>query len=390
MELIQRSFEFPSLRSFVEDYIATCMRCARNKSRRHRPHGFLQPLPVPDRPWSSISMDFIEQLPTSKDYDAILVVVDRLSKMAHFLACTGHTTSKDLADMMLRFIFSQHGYPSDIVSDRGSKFISRFWQTVTSKLQIKRKLSTAYHPQTDGQTERVNQSLEQYLRIYCAYQQDDSYDWLSLAEVSYNNAQHSSTGISPFYANYGFHPSFDTIDGVSTSVPGRHYVSKLDEVHTQLRRSLEASIDAQRTSADLRRKQEPDIKVGDYVLLSTQNFRTTRPTRKLAERYAGPFKVIEQVSKLAFRLELPPDLSKIHPVFHVTLLEPTRSSSIPGRRSEPPPPLVLEGEELYDVKQIVDARLRKKGKKLEYQIEWLGYEDSPDRYTWEPASNFTD
>ena len=390
LELITRKFEWPDSRTFVMDYIASCGPCTRNKPRRHKPYGLLQSLPIPEQPWHSISMDHIEQLPLSRGHDSILVVVDRFSKMAIFIATTVTATSKDLAGEFLRFVASKHGCPQDIVSDRGSKFVSKFWRAVTERLGIKRNLSTAYHPQSDGQTERVNQTLEQYIRMYCAYQQDDWYDWLPLAEIAYNNSKHSASGQSPFFINYGFHPSFDLVDGISASIPGKDFTNNLESIHSKVRETLEQSRKSARHFADKRRSESFEINVGDLVMLSSEHIRTTRPTRKFSERYIGPYKVLEQVSKVAFRLELPLEMRRVHPVFHISLLEPFKTSNIPGRTPQPPPHLEFEDEDIFEPKQIVDSRFRNKGKKIEYRVEWAGYENHPDRYTWEPAINLKD
>lgn len=162
LALIKRAYYWPGAKDFVTDYVSSCLICSRNKSRRHQPSGLLQPLPVATRPWISISMDFIEELPTSNSYNSILVVVDRFTKMAHFIPTFTTANSRDLANIVIRHVFTKHGIPDDIISDRGAKFVSKFWQRVCSSLGILRKLSSAYHPQTDGQTERVNSVLEQY------------------------------------------------------------------------------------------------------------------------------------------------------------------------------------------------------------------------------------
>jgi len=359
------------------------MKCARNKPLRQKPYGALQPLPIPDRPWSSISMDFIEQLPNSGGFDSILVVVCRFTKMAIFIPTTVTATSKDLTDLFVRHVWSKHGTPDDIVSDRGSKFVSKFWKSLCSRLSISRKVSTAYHPETDGQTERVNQSLEQYIRIYCAYQQNDWHEWLPLAEFAYNNSDHTSTGTSPFKANYGFDPTISVEAGGSAG-PGNRYAHQLSEIHDKVRHTLKAAQEAQKRFADKSRQEGPTFQVGDQVLLSTENLRTTRPTRKLAERYIGPYEIIEKVSELAFKLRLPQEWSQVHPVFHVSLLRPASPSNIPGRHIDPPGPIDLE-EDIYAVKEIVDSRIRRN--KLEYRVEWEGYENTPDQFSWEPAEN---
>lgn len=366
------------------------MKCARNKPLRTKPFGPLQPLPVPERPWSSLSMDFIEKLPASDNFDSILVVVCRFTKMAVFIPTVVTSTSRDLATLFLKHIFSKHGLPDDIVSDRGSKFVSKFWKALCSRLSINRKLSTAYHPETDGQTERVNQTLEQYIRIYCAYQQDDWSEWLPLAEFAYNNADHTSTGTSPFRAIYGFDPSLSVVPG-ATAGPGNRYAFQLQELHDRIRITLSNAQADQKHYAD-RKRSEHTIEVGKQVLLSTENLRTTRPTRKFSEKYIGPFTVSEKISELAYKLDLPPELSAIHPVFHVALLRPIPESTIEGRTVEPPGPVDLE-EEVYAVRDIVDSRINKRKHRLEYRIDWLGYEDTAEQFSWVPAAdlvNLTD
>ena len=171
IELVARRFHWRGPHSFVIKYVATCLPCQRSKTPRHKPHGLLQPLPVPTRPWSSISIDFIVKLPKSNGCDSILVIVDRMTKLAHFIGCNESMQAPDLANLFLRNVFRAHGLPLDIVSDRGPLFVSKFWQATLAALKVKSNLSTAYHPQTDGQTERVNAALEQYLRVYENYQQ---------------------------------------------------------------------------------------------------------------------------------------------------------------------------------------------------------------------------
>ncbi len=153
-------------------------------------------------------MDFIMDLPSSHGFDTLLVVVDWLSKQSHFIPMVQSLDTPRLAQLYISSIFKLHGLPSSIVSDRDPLFTSLFWNSLTSQLSIQLKLSTAYHPQTDGQTEQVNQCMEQYLQNYCSYQQDDWVNWLGLAEFQYNNLIHDSTHVLPFFTNYGFNPSF--------------------------------------------------------------------------------------------------------------------------------------------------------------------------------------
>ena len=192
--------------AWIADYVASCPVCARYKAPHHRPYGLLQPLATPDRPWGSISLDFIEGLPPSRNYDSILVIVDRLTKFA-ILAPTHKTvTAKQTAMLLYGHMVRLFGYPDHMVSDRGRQFISGAWKAFAEQMGVKHSLSMAYHPQTDGQTERVNQVVEQYLQMYCNYEQNDWADLLDTAAFVYNNTVHNSIGVSPFFACYGWNP----------------------------------------------------------------------------------------------------------------------------------------------------------------------------------------
>ncbi|MBW0562326.1 hypothetical protein O181_102041 [Austropuccinia psidii MF-1] len=183
---------------FIKDYVSSCQQCSRNKNIHHKKFGLLKPLPNPNRPWICLSMDFITQLPLSNSFDSIPVIVDRFSKMVVFIPTMSSITSLYFSHLFIKNIFSKLFLPSSIVSDRGPLFVSSFWTNLFQQLKISRDLSTAYHLETDGQTERVNQILEQYLCMYFSYHQDDWNTWLPLAEFDYNNSDHSSTKKSPF------------------------------------------------------------------------------------------------------------------------------------------------------------------------------------------------
>jgi len=161
-DLISRDYWWPGIRSMIRDYVKSCETCDRAKTARRQPFGLLLPLPISDKPWSALSMDFIVKLPLSRKFDSILVVVDRFNKMAHFVPCRESSTSADLANLVFSHVFKIHGLPSSIISDRVPQFVSQFWKHLLLYLRIDRNLSSARHPQTDGQTERVNQILEQY------------------------------------------------------------------------------------------------------------------------------------------------------------------------------------------------------------------------------------
>ena len=175
------------MRKDVERFVANCHTCCRTKPRRHASHGTLLPLPVPDRPWQDISMDFVVGLPQSKGFNTIWLVVDRHSKQRHFVPCMTTIDAQDLASLFIDNIFRLHGLPNSIISDRGPQFATDFWRYLCTCLGIATRLSTAFHPQTDGQTERINASMEEYLRAHVNYLQDDWVRYLSLAEFAANN-----------------------------------------------------------------------------------------------------------------------------------------------------------------------------------------------------------
>lgn len=385
MELISRDFWWPQMWKSVKNYVTTCDICSRSKIPRHRPYGLLHPLPIPEKPWSSISMDFIVDLPESKSFDSIFVVVDRLTKMAHFVPCTKSVTGEEAARLFLENIYKYHGLPDDIISDRGTQFTSKFWQSLFKILQVKIKLSSAYHPQTDGQTERVNQVLEQFLRCSINYHQDNWVDLLPIAEFAYNNTIQESIQQTPFFANYGFHPRFDSLTFNRTKNPAAEdLATRLEEIHKSMKLKLAEAQERQKLNADKSRKQHPHISVGDRVWLLRRHLKTRRPSDKLDYRRLGPFVVTKQVNEVAYRLDLPPSM-KIHPVFHVSLLEPYKESTFPGRLQVPPPPIEIDGEEEFEVSEILDSRINRR--KLEYLVHWQGYEVS--ERTWEPANNLS-
>ena len=180
-----------------------CDTCQRSKAVRHAPYGLLQPKEVPDQPWRAIAMDFITDLPESDGYDMIHIVIDRLTKMSYFISCKKDLDARQFTSLFMQHIVRLHGIPRDIITDRGSLFTSGLWKQITERLGIERRLSTAFHPQTDGQTERTNAILEQYLRAYVNYQQDNWNELLPLAEFAYNNGYQETIKTTPFYANYG-------------------------------------------------------------------------------------------------------------------------------------------------------------------------------------------
>jgi len=199
-ELSNRRYYWPKIREDIKRFIKNCDTCQRTKVVRHAPYGLLQSNEAPNRPWKSIAMDFITDLPKSEGYDTILVVIDRLTKMSHFIPCSKDLDVRQFANLFMKEIVRLHGLPQDIITDRGTLFTSYLWKETTGRLGIERRLSTAFHPQTEGQTERTNAILEQYLLAYINYQQDDWCGYLPLAEFAHNNGYQDTINNTPFFA----------------------------------------------------------------------------------------------------------------------------------------------------------------------------------------------
>src|SRR5260370_29656762 len=209
-ELVCRKFHWPGLRCMVKDYIRSCTSCVHTKVLHHKPYGLLKQLPIPSQPWESILMDFIEQLPSSEGFTVILVIVDRLTKQSLFIPTHDMVDAPQLARLFLTHVFSKHGAPGHVTSNCGTEFVSHFFHSLGSLLSMKLHFTSGYHPEGDGQTEWINQVLEQYLQAYTNYQQDNWALLLPLAEFTYNNAASTTTGISPFFTNKAYHLSLLT------------------------------------------------------------------------------------------------------------------------------------------------------------------------------------
>ena len=358
-DAISRDFWWPKMTNVIEDYVRTCDICQRTKVLRKKPAGLLKPLPVPSRRWDSVTMDFMTDLPPCQTYDAILVVVDRFTKMAHFVPCTKDITSEELALLFIDRVYWYHGMPAHIISNRGPQFSAAYWGTFLKNLHIEPRLSTAYHPETDGQTERVNSILNQYLRVYCNFLQDNWVQLLPLAEFAYNNSVHSATMVTPFMANYGVNPSTDLTRATSLTDEPNELSERMKQIDEFLRGNLEEARERMKRHADLHRSDTVKYQPGDQVLLSLQHIKTRRPKTKWSDKRTGPFKVVKEahVGSDAYVLDLPKSWN-VYPVFHTSLLTPYHANTIADRVQPPPPAVVIEGDKEYKIEKIVDQRKR--------------------------------
>ncbi|MBW0561900.1 hypothetical protein O181_101615 [Austropuccinia psidii MF-1] len=315
LKLVKRDLHWSRMTQFIKEYVPSCQQCSRNKNIHHKKFGLLKPLPIPNGPWSCFSMDFITQLPLSNSFDSILVIVDRFPRMAVFIPTMSSITSLDLDHLLIKNIFSKHGLPSSI------------------------------QPETDGQTERINHILEQYLQI---------------------DPQFDSVHITP-----------DNLAGTLST--------KIQSVQQDVKRELEASINRFKRFSDKSRATPPDFIPGHMVWLSSKNIKATRPTKKLSERWLGPFPILQKFSTHSYHLKLPSQWKSFHPVFDISLLKPVKTSTIPNWHQKAPPPIIIEEEEEWEVSQILDSNI-KRGKAL-YLVEWKGFSKDSERSTWEPTEN---
>ncbi|MBW0523840.1 hypothetical protein O181_063555 [Austropuccinia psidii MF-1] len=358
LKLVKRDLHWYGMTQFIKDYVSSCQQCSRNRNIHHKKFVLLKPLPIPNGPCIFLSMDFITQLSMSNSFDSILALVDRFSKMEVFIQTRSSITSLDLANLFIKNIFSKHGLPSSIVSERGSLFVSSFWTNICQQLKISRDLSTAYHPETDGKTERVNEILEQYLWMFVSYHQDDWNTWLPLAEFAYNNSDHSSTKQSLFITVYGRDPHFDSVH-ITQDTPAGKLSTKVQLVQQDVNRELEVAINRFKRYADKSRASPPIFNPGDMVWLSSKGIKSTRSTKKLSERWLGHFPILKKFSTHDYYLKLPSQWKSIHQVFHISLLEQVKKSTIPNRNQEPPHPIIIDKKEEWEVSQILESKLKR-------------------------------
>lgn len=381
-ELIYRSYWWPSIKRDVQTYVRTCPTCQRTKID-HLPRAApLNPNPVPDYNWQYISVDMITHLPNAQGQNAVLMMVDMKSKDFIPVATTDELNSEGWANLLIRHVVSVHGIPERIYSDRGSIFISNLIRDLYRKLGIRGNPSTAYHPQTDGQTERMNQELENYLRIFTSYRQEDWPDWLPMAAFSYRIREHSATGYSPFYMTHGREPytGVETRKEVKTEA-AEQFASRMKQIQEEAGAALTIAKDVMKRNYDRHKRAARVYEEGAWVYLDAYNITTDRPSKKLDDKRYGPFQIERKVGAGAYRLKLPKTWRSIHPVFNEALLWPAHEPEFPNQVSDRPIPNLTTSAE--EPEEILDSRV-KRGR-LTYLVRWKGkplYEA-----TWEHRSD---
>ena len=314
----------------------------------------------------------------------MMIVVDRLSKMVHLIATKQTATAQDIAQIYQDRVFALHGLPDDIVSDRDTRFTSACRKNLQKLLGTNINMSTAFHPQTDGQTERMNSVLEDMLRHYVSPDQQDWDLFFSLAEFCMNNCYKTSIQCTPFQLVYGKNPKTPSsahLNRIKEQNPTATLKAK--DMHEHLEKAKACMIAAQnRDKAYADKKTRPQsFEVGQRVLLSTNSLhiKQNNLTKKLLSRYVGPFKILNKMGSQAYELELPPTM-KIHDVFHVSLLKHYHEE---GNHQPSPVTILMDGEQEHEVQIILDYRQENKRSKA-YLVRWTGY--GPEHDTWEPEA----
>ncbi|KAL2226202.1 UNVERIFIED_CONTAM: Transposon Tf2-12 polyprotein [Sesamum indicum] len=376
-----------TMKKDVAEFVAKCMTCQQVKAEHQAPAGKLRPLSIPEWKWEKITMDFVVGLPrTFKKHDAIWVIVDRLTKSAHFLPVRITDSLDKLAGLYISEIVRLHGIPISIVSDRDPRFTSRFWESLQRALGTKLHFSTAFHPQTDGQSERTIQTLEDMMRACTMEFKGNWDDHLPLMEFAYNNSFHSSIGMAPYEALYGRRcrsPICWDIEGLR-QLEGPELVQETVEKVQVVKKCLKAAQDRQKSYVDQHRR-EIEYEVGDKVFLKISPWRGILrfgKQGKLSPRYIGPYEIIERIGPLAYRLALPAELSQIHDVFHVSMLRRYRSD--PSHIIHEPE--IEISEELTYVEEpaeILDRNVRKLRNKDIPMVKVRWSHHSPREATWE-------
>jgi hypothetical protein len=402
LNAVAAHFWWPRMTRTVRSYVASCATCQRTKASTQPPPGLLRPHDIPSRPWSHVSLDLITDLPKStapdgRTYDSIATFVDMLTKQAFFARCNKTITATQFAHLFIDTVISKRGLPSVIVSDRDPRITSDFWQTLFNALGSRLNMSTAHHPQTDGQTEVTHRTIEQILRAYVSPLHEDWSTWLPIAEFAYNNAVHTATRQTPFFANFGYNPTIPSLHLTPSDPDAAHYLDALRDVQASIARELEFA-KAQAAEFANRHRRDLTFKVGDRVRLSTEFITLADyPSSKLRPRYLGPFTVTAVVSPVSYRLALPTSM-KLHPVFHVSRLLPWRDNDDAEFPDRPTPDQPIRNArdyihgESYIVDKLLDVKIdtdpastaRPPSKCLMFKVRWAApYADS-EHESWEP------
>jgi len=362
---VSREYWWPGMRTWITNYVAGCATCQQNKNITHRKRTPLYRIPTTEDalPFEQIALDLITGLPPNGPYDSILTIVDHgCSRAAVFLPCATTVTGPGVAQLYFDNVYRWFGLPSKVISDRDPRFTSHFGRALAKKIGAKQNLSTAFHPQTDGLSERKNQWVEQYLRLITSAQQEDWSQWLTVATAVHNDHVNSTLGVAPSEVLLGYRPTLAPDQNALTN--NQTAEQRLEILHQRRAQAIAA------INKVANRDMTPDgkFKEGDQVWLEATNLKLPYHTPKLAPRRQGPFRVSKVVSPVAYQLALPQSWG-IHDVFHASLLLPYKETPVHGPNYTRPPPDLIEDAEEYEVEAIINHRLYGRRRQLQYLIK---------------------
>ncbi len=374
---VRQHYWWPGMRSFVKKYVNGCGACQQFKINRQPSKPALISIsgPKSHRPFAQTSVDFITDLPPVNGYDSIMVVVDHgLTKGVILTPCKKSITAAETASLLLDHLYKRFGLPDKLISDRGPQFAAQVFQELTKLLGIKSTLTTAYHPQSDGSTERTNQEIEAYLSIFCSSQPDEWLKLLPTLEFTHNNRRHADRTQTPFELMFGTAPIAIPLTFEHSNIPAVE--ARLEELSRTRNEALAAHELARQRINDRIKANFKPFQKGDKVWLEAKNLRRNVP-KKISAKREGPFTITEVLGPVTYRLQLPKTW-KIHNVFHATLLSPYRTTPVYGENFPQPPPDVIDGDDFYEVDRIVSHR--KRGRGHQYLIRWKGYTAEDDSW----------
>jgi hypothetical protein len=396
---LNRWYYWSQVKESVNRYVRNCHVCRRSKVTRDKYSDLLNSLSISDRSWTNVTMNFVIELSESKEFNAILMIINRLTKMHHYISCTAEeddTSAEETVKLLIDNVWKLHELSSIIVSDRDPQFVSLVWKTVCKILKIDIKLSIAFHSETNDQSEIANQKMKRYLRSYCNYQQDDWFEWLSTTEFASNAATSAFSELFVFMTNYDFESRMSFDSSNSNDEVSRERLSARERVLTEktaiitkkmrdiwdfIKKKLANAQHNQKKYVDQKRTLSSEYELEDMMWLFTKNIKIERSSRKLNHKWIESYK-IKKVLRDACQLKLSQSM-KIHDIFHTFLIRKTATNSLIEKIQLSSLSIVMNDEEEYEVNDILDSRYHYD--KLQYRIVWTDH--SSDR-AWYSAKNF--
>ena len=365
------------MKQWISDYIKGCAVCQQTKVQTHKHPTPIYRIPTAPGtlPFRTVAMDLITGLPNRRGFNAILTIVDHgCSRAAIFILCTTNISGPGIAQLYLDYVYRWFGLPTKIISDRDPRFTSHFGKAITKKLGIEQNLSTAFHPQTDGLSERKNQWIEQYLCTIVTSHPEDWSNWVAVTSAVHNNRINTTIGLSPNEILLGYSPRL---------APSEVIITDNKAVEKRVKQMIQARDQATKIiNQNAGNTPSPQFTIGDQVWLEGTHLKLPHQSTKLAPKRYGPFTITKQINPVTYQLILPATW-QIHPVFHASLLSPYVETDAHGLNYSRPPPDLIGGEEFYEVEQIRDHQHHGRSRTLQYLIKWKGSPESDN--TWEPA-----